>query len=134
MNDGGETTGGGGGGGGGAATPNRMCRLSQGLLVEVHAKARPMDLPKEGDEVLEGPPSPTTRPRGGHVELAACCAQKHAVERRSLSRSLAPLMPIAELLHNLPNAPLGHGQQLAARVLYVVSVCAYPSVDRPFER
>src|SRR5258708_6520429 len=90
-----------------------------------------MDLSKEGYEVLQGPPKSIHRPRGDHVELAACCAPEHAVEGWALVAVLGTADPmIAELLHDLPIAPLGHGQQLTALVLHALSVCAHPSVDR----
>ena len=38
--------------------PLPLASRCPGLLVEVQANARPMDLPKEGDDVLQGPPKP----------------------------------------------------------------------------
>ena len=58
--------------------------------MEIQAGARPMNLYKEGDEVLEGPSKPIHRPRGDHVELAARCALEHAVEGWALVAAIGP--------------------------------------------
>ena len=97
----------------------------------IQANACRMDLSKEGHEVLQGPPKSIHRPRGDKIEIAACCAAKHAVEGWApVAVFGAADAVIAKLLDDLPTKALSHGQQLAALVLYALSVGAYPSVDR----
>src|SRR5215510_6926052 len=90
-----------------------------------------MDLSQEGHKVLERAPEAIHRPRCDHIELAPCCPLEHAVEGWALVAVLGTAdAVVAVLLHDFPAPALGHGQQLAALVLYTLTVCAHPGVDR----